>query len=76
VVENISGNGKFSWFLHKSSFVVIFVCVNTPPYIKYSNPSQLTIEQIQWGLLTKLSSKVRAGASKYFKEQGDFSEFS
>ena len=71
----MSGNAKFRWFLLAPIVVVIVGCVTTPPYIKYSNPSQVTIEQINWGMRPNLSPEVRAVAAKYCKEQGDFSEF-
>ena len=70
----MSGNAKFR-FLLASILVVIVGCVTTPPYIKYSNPSQVTIEQINWGMRPNLSPEVRAVAAKYCKEQGKFSEF-
>jgi hypothetical protein len=63
------------WFLLVSSLVVIVDCITTSSYIKYSNHSQVTIEQIKSGLLPKLSPKVRADVAKYCKEQSDFSEF-
>mgnify|MGYP006424197943 FL=1 len=55
--------------------VIISGCVSTPPYIKYATGSQVTIEQINWGLAPDLSPEVRAVAEKYCKEQGKSSEF-